>query len=64
MALLEGGEGVHVGALAVEVDGEDGFDGRAGVGVEDGFDGGGGEVEGERGRCRRGGGGLRSGGWR
>ena len=46
MALLEGGEGVPVGALTVEVHGQDGFDGWAGVSAEDCFDGGGGEVEG------------------
>ena len=48
MAVLEGGEGVPIGALAVEVNGEDGFDGAARRGVQDGFDGGGREVEGGR----------------
>jgi hypothetical protein len=44
---LEGGEGVPVGALAVEVDGQDGFDVAAGGGAEEFGDGGfGREVEG------------------
>ena len=44
---FEGGEGVPVGALAVEMDGEDGFDFAGGAGGEDLGYGGGGQVEGE-----------------
>jgi len=51
VAFGEGGEGVPVGALAVEVDGQDGFDLRRGRGVlmggDAGFDRFGGEVEGD-----------------
>ena len=64
VAVLKGGEGVPVGALAVEVDGEDGFDGWADVSAEDGLDGGGGEVEGSGVDVGEERGGLRSGGWR
>jgi len=46
MLVLQEGEGVHVGALAVEVDGENGFDGFA-VEFQGLFDAGWGEVEGE-----------------
>src|SRR6185312_16846217 len=41
VALAKGGEGVPVGALAVEVNGEDGFDHLSGGRVQDLFDGGG-----------------------
>ena len=45
-AVLEGVECVEVGALAVEVDGEDGADVVVAGVAEEGFSGGGGEIEG------------------
>src|SRR6185312_16693816 len=45
MALLKGGKGVPVGALAVEVDGENGLDRQPGCGGKDLFDGDGREVK-------------------
>ena len=39
VALLEAAKDIHISALAVEVDGEDGLGGLADAGVQDGEDG-------------------------